>query len=1220
MTRFLSFMTIVLALSFCSTVSAQKCVDSLMNKAFKVGDIANEIDPAQWYILNQQRDGGGFMYTLGDGIGLWKARPQQISMTGTNRCKEKGNFLVRFIPTESQYDDCEYPTYYVQFGNGDYASEVNSEDLLRPGATTDINKAVKWNAGKIDDNEPAAFWFMKDDRNASKMRIDNDRFGIYSNDSATVVYWGQGAGTERGKNYDWDLYTIEFLEYTKVDSMKAVVETRYSELRAEYEKMEPGTDHGQYDPEAYYAFEGTLNEVFNALNDSEYVPTMEDLKEKLDAMNEAYENVKKTIIIKEYKPSSGYYFIKAAGYDYTETVVIPQHTDPETGEVVEAQEIVTPVEKAMYSNINGLGWKTIDADADASFLWRLDKDEKTGNYKFFSCATNGRFGEIARSKQAVFSDTISVENGEIKISYAKTKEDGTIAFAFSVANQATTSYPDHVYAHQGGHSSGKGKEGTIVGWNMIPNSGEGSWWALQPVDDATAVSLINEYGGIMDHDNLVNKYDSIHAIAVAKIKVVESRQKIATSVDQLSSEFTETAEGSLAGAIDGNYSTYWHSAWKAGSVAPGSHYIQIDALHDISDGAFIYYVRRDPAKTNNDHTTKFSLYGSHTGEEVTKEEWAKLGEWSVIELSSQKELISEPIKFEGSYQYFRIYSEETRTASNKACDRGYWHAAEINLLPLQLAENSQAVKMGALYTNLRAVLDEQEGISSAEINSVTYSKLEQALAAFETKYVDPSALRNAIKDAKAKSEYVVEGENPGYWSDLTAKNEADAIIADAVAYDESGDYTPKQSEAFIAEIKAKADAVVASVNTVRTDKWYKFQFPSEEMYDEHPTWDKNPSVGVLNDNGLYIYYPLYDRVFAIGRQIDGDDIVTDPAHKFAEPIGADEAYQGSQIVIDLEENLFDEDLALFRFIETEEAGKYTIQNKATGLFIKTGPKNTNVVVDMHPSVFKVTACGWGEILITGEEVDGTNNYYYLNSGRDGAKMISWNTGYAGSNSAFLIKEADDITTLPETTCLKQVVEGVIYPYTCATSYKVESEGAQIYTFKGITENSEYVFSPVNEAPAGTPTFMVADGEYWEPLPGEETEYMEITLSHGMEFVRKVNNTNGVVGAFAAQTAPKGSTVVDGATLKLLKSDTTLGANSAYIVPDQAEEVEARGFVITIGGTGEVVSIQDVLGKVAKSGAIYSIDGKMILEKGNINSINKLGKGTYILNGAKILVK
>ena len=91
-------------------------------------------------------------------------------------------------------------------------------------------------------------------------------------------------------------------------------------------------------------------------------------------------------------------------------------------------------------------------------------------------------------------------------------------------------------------------------------------------------------------------------------------------------------------------------------------------------------------------------------------------------------------------------------------------------------------------------------------------------------------------------------------------------------------------------------------------------------------------------------------------------------------------------------------------------------------------------------------------------------------------------------------------------------------------------------------------------------------------------------------------------------------------LKLLKSDTTLGANSAYIVPDQAEEVEARGFVITIGGTGEVVSIQDVLGKVAKSGAIYSIDGKMILEKGNINSINKLGKGTYILNGAKILVK
>ena len=37
-------------------------------------------------------------------------------------------------------------------------------------------------------------------------------------------------------------------------------------------------------------------------------------------------------------------------------------------------------------------------------------------------------------------------------------------------------------------------------------------------------------------------------------------------------------------------------------------------------------------------------------------------------------------------------------------------------------------------------------------------------------------------------------------------------------------------------------------------------------------------------------------------------------------------------------------------------------------------------------------------------------------------------------------------------------------------------------------------------------------------------------------------------------------------------------------------------------------------------AIYTIDGKLVLANGTLNDINSLGKGLYILNGVKVLVK
>lgn len=1222
MRRFTSIFAILLTMMIGSSVSAQAqdVLEELQGKGYKVGEVVSDIVPGQWYILKQGRTTNnaysrpleeGYMFDAGVGKQVLKGMTEFVDVNGINVCDSNAQYLVRFKEVASTDPGCIYDTYALQFGTGNWVGEEIINNQPQPYSTDNEALSSPWNCGHFDgEGETNSFWFTKD---YLTNHVDNNSFG--DTWYTTVVHWGSGDPSTfvRERNYDWFLSEVTIVDnITELDVKRSEVYQRWAWLTFKSKAMVPGTEHGQYEETAYENFITALNDAAEKLEDNSYEWTEKKIQETLDDMNGRYEAVQEAKIIKEFKPANGYYYIEAAGYNYHELIVTE-----------EEEKTIYPA-KGLYSNVNGLGWKTLDHDnPDASFLWRIDLDEETGNYQLYNCATGGRFEKIVRSTVATFNTEIDPVSSEIAIEFIKVMPDGDVAFAFHLANQdpnAPETNSDCIYAHQNGHSTGTGKSGNIVGWNKKEGSGEGSWWKTVAVDDAKALELIQAYADVMNHDKLVNTYDSLLKIAKEKILVAEGREKVATSVDQVYSEFTQDGDGiGLKGAIDGDFNSHWHSLWKGGEVTPGTHYMQFDAGKELSKGVIIYLVRRN---TPNDHIYRASLYGSKTGEyDTPKEAWEKLGEVTIDNFSYLKAIMTDPIMFDGSYQHFRIYAEETRTLENKqANNRGFWHAAELNILPYELAANSQAVQMGDTYTNLRNFLDEHEGIESKDINSALVNQFKEYWEAFNAKLVDPNALKNAIADAKKKTENVVIGTDPGYWADDSFVAEINKLADEAEEYNNSGKYTQEETDAYLNALKEKSAGILGAANKVRTDKWYQIQFPDEELYDERG-WDKSPAVQVINSD-LISQNALWNRVIAVGKQIEGDGVTYHSGAKFATQIGVDEAYQGSKLVLDIAEDLFDEDLSYFRFVETDVEGEYLLQNKANGLFVKTGVKNTISTTDVHPSIFKVEAVGCGTNIFRIKDVDETN-YGFLNCSRNGGVIISWSSGYVGSNSAYLIKEAGDITTLPENTYLMQAEEGRIYPFTSAVSYKVISGDvdASLFTFNGITENDEYVFTPVNEAQAGVPTFMVVEGEYYEPFDDEEPEYVEITLEHGMNFVRKEVNTDAVVGSFKATNAPKGAVVVDKATLKVLKSSTELAVNSAYINPKQAPIVEGdRGFIIEIGGTGEIVSVQDVLQKVATSGTIYGIDGRVILEKGNINSINKLGKGVYILNGAKIMVK
>jgi hypothetical protein len=82
--------------------------------------------------------------------------------------------------------------------------------------------------------------------------------------------------------------------------------------------------------------------------------------------------------------------------------------------------------------------------------------------------------------------------------------------------------------------------------------------------------------------------------------------------------------------------------------------------------------------------------------------------------------------------------------------------------------------------------------------------------------------------------------------------------------------------------------------------------------------------------------------------------------------------------------------------------------------------------------------------------------------------------------------------------------------------------------------------------------------------------------------------------------------------------TYVNANGAYITGETPLDPNAE---LIVNFDNEAVDgIQTALNQVAKTGEIYTIDGKLMNRKGNLNDLQRYGKGIYILNGVKVVVK
>ena len=955
---------------------------------------------------------------------------------------------------------------------------------------------------------------------------------------------------------------------------------------------------------------------------------------------------------------------------------------------VTSTQVAAPI-KSLYSkhdagtDADWLAWGNQQAKAD--FLWKVEAVEgKPTEYRMINVA-NGKthisIGQSNNSKLAL-NDTATVcfdwRSNEEAVKYADAEgnevNDTVVSFNIRSSQQAEGGYN---YLHCGGHSGGAGTGAWIVGWS----DGGATRWYMTPIDEATVENWIN--GPEAQLRKKIEKGDSIVAVSPSQIEIAKDIEttiyetdSVVVTADQFYSQYTtEDAQTIPDGQtvydfmLDGKQSTYWHSKWENGAVNAKVHYLQIHATETM-DGLYAVKLQRRPV--SGDHITELIAVGFE--EEPTDEtvfaDGKELGTLKLPLTSNSETVITNTFDATGM-NYVRFYSNSTAAAaSGGGAGRGYWHASAFNVFKASAAPRYETTQYDVRKAEADALAAavavwNEKGFAADSLELIedptfaaAYEALVAAYEAWNKVYVDPTELRNVIASAPDKNLFVY-GKNPGQWPETrSASNTPEeylAVLAEANAYNAAGAYTPAESEAKVNALQGAIDGVFASANKVETGKWYRFSFPTEEMFDNYG-WNKDGIKAAVNAHKIETAPALFGKTIAVGKGLTTyatyDNAETGNVDTVAvrSVEATEEWFEGDNLCF-FEDAEFEEGEDLFQFIQATDSS-YMIQNKATGLFIRAGHPMTLSAV---PSYFKANqAIGAGGNLIAYTDVLGKTDgaHVYMHAELASNYLTKWETNTVGSKSMIMIEEVEAVAEAPATEYTAKMWPGKVYTYTYPVDVTV-TEGATAYGAELVVaeEDTTIVLKAIEAEviSAGTPFILIADleGEYittadrLKQIASEiladkgqyglnekqdantklNDEHVLVSMNHGMEVDTVVTELLSLRGTLKSATVEAGKGIVASENgFKHTLVNTNVGAYGAWIASDfDPESADVlSGLVINIEGSIDT-GISEVLDKVAKSGNIYNAAGQLV-GKGNINTVNSLPAGVYIVNGVKVTKK
>ena len=1192
-----SFLALMLMMFFSTSAWAQ--LDELQQKSVTIGTAVGEFETNTWYFLHQIRGGsgsyipagetpmsGGFMTDLGVGENIKKMNVTNVE--DGSLATEKAGYLVRFFEVEDHEG-----AYRIQFGTGNWLTAPNGTGNSHTiTTTTNMYDAGMYNIYAIDDAQPGYFALnVCDERGDYQELIDNN--GV----DQTIVTWGANQKTTVDGNSVWGIIEVQFDEFDAREALITELNKTVADYRSYVGKFTPGTDPGQYSAEALNAFKAALDAADEGEIGPDAIDEMsdEEIRALIDNIKATYEALVATKV--PMRLDNGYYRIRT-GLVYTTEI-----TDEETMETTKVE-----VPKYMYSVINGstIQGKWGSPDYECTALWKITSLED-GTFDIVNSATEARFNNVAQSTAVTMS--VPGEN-MMAIEPVATVED-ILYVNIRVSTQAADGY---LYLHQGGHNSGAGTGGNLVGWCRSyseTDGAAGTEWYFEPVSEADALQMIEDYEPIKHREVMLAKYDSIKAEAKKNLDIAIDIQhvKLIKDASQLSSPCSDSEEGQhIEYLIDGKADTFWHSDWH-GEYSGGTHYFQVEMPDEITAPITATFTRRD---NSGNQITKWGIYGTNDPETPSEDECEFIMEWDTP-FNSQTETLSSESFETGGNKYLRFYCLQQSKSDV------FFHLAEFQLGYDVPNENAQVRFMGDLATNLQNVLEEQDSLKRDDIEVEHYEALKAAYDAFMVKFVDPTELRETLADVKGTADVIVVGENPGFWRADNGGAQFRSLYDAAVEYDAKGDYTPEQSKNYVEQLKSQKDEIFASANKIQTGKWYKIRFGTETYIEDGDEiegefdkygWDK------VAGNGNEKTPSLFGKYISIAYYLKDED-----GYENIEDIDAEEVALGDNLRVIAEEDIQNEDNNLFRFIAVGDSA-YMLQNKATGLFIRAAGTSGAVTLSVHPSLFNVEALGYGANALAARDING-DDQKFLHIQVTGNIVVTWGpdfTPYPGSRSGLFIEEAEDVAedfdgTEFNIAMIPGEVRMFCFPMEVAVS---ESESdAQMWSINSL-EGTKATLAKIEKAVAGRP-FILVKGNRNEYVKEGATEM--VLMKHTNEIGVIVPDTGAVIkGTFRGETVGTGVIIAEGNDLVISKkSDTWVGGNSAFIKPSEAyTDLDAEIEVIWDENAED--GIMEALANVSRSGAVYTIDGRIVSKKANLNDLSRFGKGIYILNGTKVVVK
>ena len=1189
--RITSFLMMLLGLFMSTSAFAQ--LEEFGENALSIGGAVTAIEADTWYFVYQGRNSGqnagaypylaageipesgqgGLMTDCGDGKEVLK---KDVSPLLSNVSTETAApYLVRFVKEDGTED-----VYKIQFGTGNWLATPNGTGNSRKFTTgSTIYDAGTFNVYAIEEGTAYFALNVCDDRGSYQELFDNNGTGN------NVVTWDSGKKTNVGGNSVWSIHAVEVKEFDEKEMTGNELANLAEDISSAISNFKGGTQPGCYDSALLQTLQDLLEEIYMVTPDApDYDATsIEQLQTYIEQLNQAYQAVLASKV--PFALTTGYYRIKSPMTFTQEVPVIDEGTGEETTETRVFTKYM--MIKKNGETINGVWGTPEDLNIAAPALWYIT-NMGDGTFDVLSVNAQARFNDVATSSAV----TLSKDSENMMVfDPVVTDEDGITYVDIRVSTQEANAY---LYLHMGGHGSGSGVSGNLVGWSSSVND-DGTFgateWTFEAISEADALKIIKNYEPYENRELLLEKYDSLLAAAKENLeKAIDIQHvKLISSVDQLSSPYTEPSEGSLAALLDGKTDTFWHSNWSDGNVDGGIHYLQVDLINPVDHEIYVTFTRRPVA---NDHVTNMSIFGTNDPE-AEKDNCTELLTFD-CPFTSNTETITSELFGTQNFRYLRLYANTMSPST-----RGYWHMTELQMGYDADNPKAQYKQMGDVGKKLQEVIETQAELERDDITIDEYNTLKEAYDAFMAKFVDPAELREVLAAKKDVADVIVIGNDPGFWSANTGAADYKTLYDNAKKYDEDGIYTAAQSADYIEQLNSKADEIFASANKIRTDKWYRIQFAPESDFDAHK-WSKAAGHDGKNAD-LFAKY-------VTGSFWSNDDVTAD--------VSSEEIGLRSELYFDDEEDITERDLSLFRFIAVGDTA-YMLQNKATGLFIKCGTTGATTL-SVHPSLFNTSAIGYGLNVIAAKSITG-DNQNYLHGQRLNNRLVTWNAYTLESASALYIKEAEDLNadyngSVFNVPGIYGSIQALCFPMGISAPQNSEA------TLWGINsaEGSKLSMCKLDKVEAGR-AFLLVFGNR-EDYDAEGFEEMT-TLKHDYTIAATApDNSHLLKGSFYGESVKRGVVLAEGNTLAVLKKATaSIPHNGGYISKGE-ETFDLETELEIIWDENAEDGIQTALSNVAKSGAVYTIDGRLVSKKANLNDLTGFGKGIYILNGTKVVVK